>query len=129
MQAAIAEPMPGMMPGMIPLPADMIANNDDDQPENQVAEDTLMSEMLYGFDRLRKMNHTELRNVITSRVALLKHELRERTERRAAIDTVRTASKMLDIRRERAKRIHRKVNMGSALAAVASTFLIVFAMA
>lgn len=125
MQAAVATPMPGTMP----LPADMIANNDDDQPENQIAEDGLMNEVLYGFDRLRRMNHTELRNVISSRIALLENELSERGERRAAIDTVRTASKMLDIRRERAKRINRKVNMGSALAAVASTFLIVFIMA
>ena len=124
MQAAIAE----NMPGLIPLPLDVIANNEDDQPENQVDDDGLMREVAVGFDRLRRMSHTELRDVIRSRLSMLEHELREREERRRAIDTARAASKILDLHRERAKRIHRNVNFGSALAAVASTFLIVFVM-
>jgi hypothetical protein len=123
MQAATADAFSGM-----PMPADMIANNQDDQPENQIAEDDLVGEMMIGFDRLRRMSHTELRNVIGTRVALLENELRGREERRQAIDTATSASHILDFRRERAKRIHRQVNRGSAIAAIASTFLIIAVM-
>ena len=84
--------------------------------------------MMIGFDRLRRMSHTELRNVIGTRVALLENELRGREERRQAIDTATSASHILDFRRERAKRIHRQVNRGSAIAAIASTFLIIAVM-
>jgi hypothetical protein len=41
------------------------------------------------------------------------------------LDTARTASRILDFRRERAQRIYRNVNYGSAMAAVASTMFIV----
>ena len=118
MQAATADAFSGM-----PMPADMIANNQDDQPENQIAEDDLVSEMMIGFDRLRRMSHAELRDVIGTRVALLENELRGREERRQAIDTAKTASRIIDFRRKRAQRIHRHVNRGSAIAAIASTFL------
>jgi hypothetical protein len=74
MQAAVVE----ALPQGIPMPADMIANNEDDQPENQIGENDLVGEMMQGFDRLRRMSHTELRDVIGSRVALLEHELHER---------------------------------------------------
>ena len=37
MQAATAEALSG-----IPMPVDMIANNQDDQPENQISEDNLV---------------------------------------------------------------------------------------
>jgi hypothetical protein len=81
--------------------------------------------MMIGFDKLRRMSHTELRDFIGTRVSLLENELRGREERREAIDTAQSASHILDFRRERAKRIHRQVNRGSAIAAIASTFLIV----
>lgn len=123
MQAALADALPGS-----PMPADMIANNQDDQPENQIAEEDLVGEMMIGFDKLRRMSHTELRNVIGTRVNLLENELRGREERRQAIDTAQSASHILDFRRERARRIHRQVNTGSAIAAVASTFLIIAVM-
>lgn len=118
-QAATAATSSGM-----PMPADMIANNQDDQPENQIADDDVVGEVIIGFDRLRRMSYTELRDVIGGRVALLENELRGREERRAAIDTANSASQILDFRRERAKRIHRQVNRGSAIAAIASTFLL-----
>ena len=123
MQAATAEALSG-----IPMPVDMIANNQDDQPENQISEDNLVGEMMIGFDGLRRMSHVELREVIGTRVELLENELRGREERRQAIDTANSASHILDFRREHARRIHRKVNVGSAIAAVASTFLIVAVM-
>lgn len=125
MQPATAEVLQAPME----MPADMIAGNDDDQPENQIDDDgELVNEMITGVQKLRRMTHTELREVISSRVSLLENELQEREERREAINEARTASRILDLRRERAKRIHRSVNMGSALAAVASTLLIVVVM-
>lgn len=123
MQATLAEAPLGT-----PMPADMIAGNEDDQPENQVADQDLVGEMLIGFEKLRRMSHTELRDVIGTRVQLLENELRGRDERREALDTAKSASHILDFRRERARRIHRNVNRGSAIAAVASTFLIVAVM-
>ena len=92
---------------------------------DQIADDDVVGEVIIGFDRLRRMSHTELRDVIGGRVALLENEFRGREERRAAIDTANSASQILDFRRERAKRIHRQVNRGSAIAAIASTFLLV----
>jgi len=124
MQAAVAE----SFSGATPFPIDLIANNEDEQPENRTAADALADEFRIGFDRLRAMSHTELRGVISSRVALLEKELRDREERRAALETARTASKILDYRRERAKRIHRTVNFSSACAAFASTMLIIAVM-
>lgn len=122
MQAAAAQTGQADMP----MPAFMIAGNDDDQPENQVdLEDDLMKEAMSGLDRLKRMTHTELREVISSRVALLDSELREREARRAVLQEARLASRILDMRRERAKRIYRNVNIGSALAAVASTVVII----
>ena len=81
-----------------------------------------------GFEQLRTINHTELRQVIARRVELLETVLRDRKNCREAIDTARLASRMLDLRRERALRIRKRVNFGSALAAVASTMLIVAVM-
>lgn len=113
----------------MPMPAFMIANNDDDQPENQIGgDDDLVGEMMSGLEKLRQMSHTELREVISSRVALLEGELREREQRREVLTEARVASRILDMRRERAQRIHRKVNYGSALAAVAGTLLIIVVM-
>lgn len=97
-------------------------------PAAPTVKDELGEEIKVGFEKLRAMNHTELRQVITRRVELLETVLRDREDRRAAIDTARLASRMLDLRRERALRIRKRVNFGSTLAAVASTMLIVAVM-
>ena len=91
-------------------------------------DNALGEEIKLGFEQLRAMNHTELRQVIARRVELLETVLRDRKDRREVIDTARLASRMLDLRRERALRIRKRVNFGSALAAVASTMLIVAVM-
>jgi hypothetical protein len=83
-----------------------------------------MDEVRLGFEELRKLNHDELRGVIAKRVQLLEGVLKGREERRAAIETAKMAGKLLDIRRERAVRIHRTVNAGSYWAAAATTFLL-----
>jgi hypothetical protein len=79
-----------------------------------------------GFEELRKLNHDELRSVIAKRVNLLENVLKDREERRAAIETAKMAGKLLDIRHERAVRIHKSVNTGSYWAA-AATMVLVFA--
>ncbi len=110
------------------MPPDMI-----DMPAEQTEADSakanpLLDEIRVGFEELRAMSHDELRQVIDRRVTLLETVLREREERRAAIDTAKMASRMLEVRRDRAVRIHKNVNLGSAVAAVASTLLIVAVM-
>ena len=110
------------------MPADML-----DMPADQIEArhadgNPLLDEIRLGFDELRAMSHDELRQVIDQRVAMLETVLREREDRRAAIDTAKLASRMLELRRDRAVRIHKNVNVGSAIAAVASTLLIVAVM-
>jgi len=110
------------------MPPDMI-----DMPAEQIEADhakanPLLDEIRVGFEELRAMSHDELRQVINKRVTLLETVLQEREERRAAIDTATLASRMLEVRRHRAVRIHKNVNLGSALAAIASTMLIVAVM-
>ena len=132
------EAIPALAPVDMP-PVDMpVAPDEQAAPDEEAtiaqavaaatADDALGGEIKVGFEKLRAMNHTELRQVITRRVELLETVLRDREDRRAAIDTARLASRMLDLRRERALRIQKRVNFGSALAAVASTMLIVAVM-
>lgn len=111
-----------------PMPPDMVAVPVDEIEAGQAESDPLLDEIRVGFEQLRAMSHDELREVINKRVMLLETVLREREERRAAIDTAKLASRMLEVRRERAVRIHKNVNVGSAIAAVASTLLIVSVM-
>jgi hypothetical protein len=110
-----------MPPDMIDMPVDQIE-------ADQTQANPLLDEIRVGFEELRAMSHDELRHVIDKRVTMLETVLREREERRAAIDTAKLASRMLEVRRDRAVRIHKNVNIGSALAAVASTMLIVAVM-
>lgn len=91
-------------------------------------ENKLMDEIQIGFDQLRQMSHEDLRQVIMRRVHMLDNVLREREDRRAAIETARLAQRMLEIRRERALKIKRRVDRGSALAAAACTVIIFVAM-
>ncbi len=124
MSAAAAQmtaPPATMPPDMIDMPVDRIE-------ADQAGANPLLDEIRVGFEELRSMSHDELREVINRRVTLLETVLSEREERRAAIDTAKLASRMLEVRRDRAVRIHKNVNLGSALAAIASTLLIVAVM-
>jgi hypothetical protein len=80
-----------------------------------------IEELRIGLERLRKMPHDELRKVIARRVELLQSVLHEREERRAALDTAKMASRILDFRRERAFELRHQVNVGSAVAAALAT--------
>ena len=119
--AHITAPPNTLPPDMIDMPVDQIETS-------HAHANPLLDEIRLGFEELRAMSHDELRDVINKRVTLLKTVLQERDERRAAIDTAKLASRMLEVRRERAVRIHKNVNVGSAIAAVASTLLIVAVM-
>ena len=59
---------------------------------------------------------------------MLETAFREREDRRAAIDTAKLASRILEVRRDRAVGIDKNVDIGSTIAAVASTLLIVAVM-
>lgn len=106
----------------VPSPAKPLAA----ATEALAADDKLMAEVRVGFDELRKLSHAELRGVIARRVHLLETVLKNREDRRAAIETATMAGKLLDIRRERAVRIHKTVNTSSYWAA-AATMCLVFA--
>ncbi len=110
------------------MPPDMIDMPAEQTEADHATANPLLDEIRVGFEELRAMSHDELRQVINKRVTLLETVLREREERRAAIDTAKLASRMLEVRRHRAVRIHKNVNLGSAIAAVASTMLIVAVM-
>ena len=70
----------------------------------------------------------ELGEVFNKRVSKLESVLHEREDRRAAIDTAKIVFRMIEVRRDRAVRIHKNVNLCGAIAAVASTLLIVAVM-
>ncbi len=73
-----------MPPDMIDIPVDQIE-------ADHAKGNPLLDEIRVGFEELRVMSHDELRQVINKRVTLLETVLREREERRAAIDTAKLA--------------------------------------
>ena len=87
------------------------------------SDDVKMSvhELRIGLERLRTMSHDDLRQVISSRVELLQSVLREREQRREALETAQMAFKILDLRRDRAVELKHHVNVGSAVAAAVAT--------
>ena len=83
-----------------------------------------MDELRISAERLRAMPHDELRQVIARRLELLQSVLREREQRRIAIETAQTATRILDFRRGRALEMRRRVNIGSAAAAALTTVML-----
>lgn len=86
------------------------------------------AEARLGIERLRGMSPDQLRGVITERVEMLDGVLKEREERVAAIEEAQLAQRVLEIRRQRARRIRRKVNIGSSLIAAMFTGVVVAGM-
>ena len=85
----------------------------------------LLDEARLGAERLSRMSHDDLRNVIADRVRMLDNGLREREARRAAIAEATAAQRVLEARRQRARRIRRKVNIASSIVAATFTCVIV----
>ncbi len=83
------------------------------------------AEARLGIERLRTMTPDQLRGVITERVQLLDSVLKEREERAAAIEEAQLAQRVLEVRRQRARRIRRKVNIGSSVIAAMFTGVVV----
>jgi hypothetical protein len=81
-----------------------------------------------GAEKLLKMPPAELRDLIASRVKLLDTELKEREARRAAIDEALAAQRLLAVRRRRARKMRKRVNIGSSLVAAMFTGLVVVSM-
>ncbi len=84
----------------------------------------LAEEIRVGLDRMRRMSHDELRGLIATRVAMLDGVLKERDQRREALETARLAAGLLEIRRERSQTIRRHVNAWSAVAACLCLFAV-----
>lgn len=76
-------------------------------------------------ENLLKIPPEQLREVIAKRVALL---LKERDGRRKAIEEALSAQRVLDAKRQQAKRIRREVNIVSSVAAAAFTGIIIVSM-
>lgn len=88
----------------------------------------IMEDARVGAERLMRMPPNELRELIARRVNMLETELSEREARRAAIEEAMVAQRVLDSRRQRARRIRRKVNIGSSVAAAMFTGLVLVGM-
>ncbi len=86
------------------------------------------AEARLGIERLRAMSPEQLRGVITERVQLLDSVLKEREERAAAIEEAQLAQRVLAVRRQRARRIRRKVNIASSLIAAMFTGVVMAGM-
>ncbi|MDA1327186.1 MAG: hypothetical protein O3C34_20900 [Proteobacteria bacterium] len=81
-----------------------------------------------GAERLLKMTPDELRALIAKRVKMLDTELSEREARRAAIEEATAAQRLLAIRRQRARKMRKRVNIGSSLVAAMFTGFVVVSM-
>ena len=81
-----------------------------------------------GAEQLLKMPPNELRSLIAKRVKMLDTELNEREARRAAIEEALVAQRVLAVRRERARKLRKQVNIGSSLVAAMFTGLVVVSM-
>ena len=81
-----------------------------------------------GAERLLKMPPDELRALIARRKQMLDTELSEREARRAAIEEAMVAQRVLAARRQRARKMRMRVNIGSSLVAAMFTGLIVISM-
>jgi len=98
-----------------------------DRDPQAISQDIIENAMA-GVENLLKMPPDELRSVIAKRVELLDTELKERNDRRKAIDEALAAQRVLEAKRKQAMRIRRKVNIGSSVAAAMFTGLIIVSM-
>jgi hypothetical protein len=88
-------------------------------PKDAAEARALAEEIRVGLDRMRRMSHDELQNLVQSRIRMLDSVLIEREEKRAAAEIARIGTAVLEHRRERAHKIRHNVNAWSAAAAAA----------
>jgi hypothetical protein len=96
-------------PALLPIPG---------APKDAAEARALAEEIRVGLDRMRHMSHDELRDLVQSRIRMLDNVMTEREQKKAAIETARLAAGVLEIRRERAHTIRRRVDAWSTAAAV-----------
>jgi hypothetical protein len=92
--------------------------------EDEALTKQLIEDARIGAQKLLRMPPAELRELIASRVKMLETELSERGERRTALEEAMNAQRVLDARRQLARRIRRRVKIGTSLAAAMFTGLI-----
>lgn len=109
-------------------PADVVGFPGAGDRDPQVISQDIIENAMAGVENLLKMPPDELREVIAKRVELLDTELKERDARRKAIEEALSAQRVLDAKRQKARRIRRKVNIGSSVAAAAFTGIIIVSM-
>ena len=100
-------------PAVPPAVATATGGGSDDDLTNE----KLRAEALAGVEKLRRMAHDELRQLIAQRVNMLQTELKDRTERREALEEAQIANKILVFRRNGARKLTSKVNLASSLLA------------
>ena len=112
MAASPAVPLPAEAAPPPSLPVPYI-------PTDGASARALAEEIRIGLDRMRHLGHDELRSLISTRVEMLESVLKERADRREALETARLAARLLEIRRARARIVKRRVDRWSAVAAAA----------
>jgi hypothetical protein len=125
MNAAVAEAMSDVPPTN---PAVVAAMSPMTEIGGLPVTQEVFDEARAGAERLLKMPPTELRDLIARRVKMLDTELSEREARRAAIDEAMVAQRVLAARRQRARKMRKRVNIGSSLVAAMFTGLVVVSM-
>jgi len=125
MNAAVAEAISDIPP---PNPAVVAAMSPSTGIGGLPVTQEVFDEARAGAERLMKMPPDELRALIAKRVKMLDTELSEREARRAAIEEAMVAQRILAARRQRARRLRKRVNIGSSLVAAMFTGLVVVSM-
>ena len=111
-------------PAVPPAVATATGGGSDDDLTNE----KLRAEALAGVEKLRRMAHDELRQLIAQRVNMLQTELKDRTERREALEEAQIANKILVFRRNGARKLTSKVNLASSLLAAGFAGVIFYTM-
>ena len=125
MNAAVAEANSDISP---PNQADVAAMSTPPDIGSLPVTQEVFDEARAGAERLLKMPPDELRALIARRKQMLDTELSEREARRAAIEEAMVAQRVLAARRQRARKMRKRVNIGSSLVAAMFTGLIVISM-
>lgn len=125
MTAAVAEAVSDVAS---PDPAVVAAMSDAPEIGGLPVTREVFDEARAGAERILKMRPDELNALIARRVKMLDTELKEREARRLAIEEAMMAQRVLAARRQRARQMRKRVNIGSSLVAVMFTGLVVASM-
>ena len=125
MSAAIAE---ALSDGSSPNPAVVAAMSPSKEIGGLPVTQEVFDEARAGAEKILKMPPQELQALIARRVKMLDTELNERETRRTAIDEALVAQRVLAARRQGARKMRKRVNIGSSLVALMFTGFVVVTM-